>query len=85
MTPFRNLERPIKFLVRYMVLLSFCFGPLLAQSSLSTIRGTVKDQTQAVVPGTEVILVDVNTNVRARAVITDENGNYECPELKSDI
>jgi len=60
-------------------------GPLVAQSSQSTIRGTVRDQTGAVIPGTEVVLTDVNTNIRARVVITDENGNYEIPELKSGV
>lgn len=59
--------------------------PLAGQSTLSTIRGTVQDQSRAVVPGAEVSATEVTTNIRARTVITDDNGNYEIPDLKSGI
>jgi hypothetical protein len=55
---------------------------LIAQSDKSTIRGTVTDPSGAVVPKVEIVATEISTNTRARAVITDENGNYEIPDLK---
>jgi hypothetical protein len=55
----------------------------LGQESLSTLRGTVTDRSGAVVPGVEVTAREVLTNIMARTVITDEQGNYEMPGLKA--
>jgi len=55
---------------------------LFAQQAVSTLRGTVTDSTQAVVPGVEVVLLDLATNTIARTVVTDGNGNYEMPDLQ---
>ena len=55
---------------------------LMGQAGLSTIRGTVTDATGAVVPGAEVTATEVLTNVTARAVTTNEQGDYEMPGLK---
>lgn len=54
-----------------------------AQEGLSTLRGTVSDTTGAVVPGVTITALEVLTNVVARTVKTDEQGNFEMPALKS--
>lgn len=59
-----------------------CSLPAAAQTSLSTIRGTVTDQSGAVMPGAQVTLQDVTTNILVRTVTTDNQGNYEIPALK---
>lgn len=60
-------------------------GSLQAQSALSSLRGTVRDPSQAVVPGVEVNLTEATTKVRARTVLSDDNGNYEIPDLKPGV
>src|SRR5687767_1157802 len=57
-------------------------GTLWGQSALSTIRGTVTDESKSVVPGVEVTVRDINTNIVARTVISDDNGNFEISDLK---
>ena len=57
----------------------FSFG----QEGLSTLRGTATDASGAVVPGVTVTAREVQTNVVARTVTTDAQGNYEMPALKS--
>lgn len=64
------------------MLVVICAIPAVGQTSLSTIRGTVTDQSGAVVPGVQIRLEDVATNIVARTVVTDGNGNYEVPALK---
>jgi hypothetical protein len=44
----------------------------------STIRGTVRDQTQAVIAGANVTLTSVDTNI-ARTTQTDQAGVYTFP------
>ncbi|MGH7968105.1 MAG: carboxypeptidase-like regulatory domain-containing protein, partial [Limisphaerales bacterium] len=56
--------------------------PAAAQSSLSTVRGAVTDQSGAVVPNARVQLIDLSTNIVARTVSTDAHGNYEIPFVK---
>lgn len=53
------------------------------QEGLSTIRGTVTDTTGGVVPGVTVTARVVLTNIVARTVTTDAQGNYEMPALKA--
>lgn len=65
----------------FLILLGLVTGPLLGQGALSVIRGTVTDQTGAVVPGVEVTVTDVRTNVRIRAVISSDSGHYEVPDV----
>src|SRR5437867_11425398 len=60
-------------------------GTLLAQSDKSTIRGTVSDPSKAVVPGVEISLTEVATNVVVRTVLSDANGNFEIPDLKPGL
>jgi len=54
-----------------------------SQEGLSTLRGTATDASGAVVPGATVSARQVLTNVVARTVTTDAQGNYEMPALKS--
>ncbi|MBI1355490.1 MAG: hypothetical protein GC160_14185 [Acidobacteria bacterium] len=53
-------------------------GLLLAQTDLSTIRGTATDTTGAVIPGVTITLLNTETNV-GRTVSTNANGDYEIP------
>ncbi len=55
--------------------------PLTAQTTLGTIRGTVLDPQQNVVPGATVVVTDEATNV-SREVQTDELGLFEIPNLR---
>jgi len=63
------------------VLAIVCTLPIAAQTSLSTVRGTVTDQSGAVVPGAQVKLVDVTTNNVVRSVVTNAQGNYEIDDV----
>jgi hypothetical protein len=63
-----------------MLVLAFSL-PIIAQTSLSTVRGAVTDQFGAAVPGSQVRLRDVLTNIVVRTVITDDHGNYEIPDV----
>ena len=51
-----------------------------AQVERASVTGTVKDQSDAVVPGATVTAVNVGTNVPAQAV-TDAQGGYVIPAL----
>ena len=48
------------------------------QASSSTVRGTVRDQHQAMVPKASVTLTNTATNV-ARSTLTNESGLYVFP------
>ena len=50
-------------------------------TTLGTIRGTVVDASGAVVPGATVVITDTATNLTV-SLTTDNQGNYEAPELK---
>jgi len=56
-------------------------GSLAAQLTVSTIRGTAKDPTGAVVAGAEITIVNLGTNLQ-RVVVTNENGDFEVPDLQ---
>lgn len=53
-----------------------------AQATFGTITGTVTDSTGAVVPNTEVMVVNEGTNL-TRTVVTGGDGNYAAPNLNS--
>jgi carboxypeptidase family protein len=55
---------------------------VLGQTGLSILRGTVNDQSGAVVPGAEISVTELATNIKVRAIATDSNGNFEIPDLK---
>src|SRR5258706_10748651 len=52
------------------------------QESVSTLRGTATDSSGAVMPGVAVTVREIATNIVARKLLTDEQGNYEIPGLK---
>ena len=62
------------------LLLCLTAPQLLAQSTQSTILGTVKDPTGAVIPGAEVVVTNVEKGL-STAYRTDASGNYQAPEL----
>jgi Carboxypeptidase regulatory-like domain/TonB dependent receptor-like, beta-barrel len=63
------------------VLLVAAIG-VFAQTDRATLRGTVTDPGGLVVPGAQVIIQESGTNIEARRLNTDANGNYEAPALK---
>src|SRR4051812_16656397 len=74
-----------KGLVSMKRLLVFCLLMMLlivpaawSQGGNSTIRGFVRDQGQAVIPGATITLTNVNTNI-ARTTQTNEAGLYVFP------
>lgn len=63
------------------LLLVLCVS-LAGQESLSTIRGTVTDPSGSVVPGAEIAVQEVDTNIIVRTLPSDSQGNFEMPGLK---
>jgi Carboxypeptidase regulatory-like domain/TonB-dependent Receptor Plug Domain/TonB dependent receptor len=64
-------------LVALMVLAT---APAFAQITSATISGTAKDQTQAVLPGVDVVVKNVETGL-TRTAVTDANGYFTIPGL----
>src|SRR5436190_6289112 len=60
-------------------LFSVC-ATLMAQLTLSTIRGTAADPSGAVITGAEITVINLQTNEK-RTVKTNENGDFEIPDL----
>ena len=54
--------------------------PAFAQITSATISGTVKDQTNAVLPGVDVVVKNVSTGL-TRTGVTDANGYFTLPGL----
>src|SRR5947207_4561636 len=75
----RSARRTLRFSAASIVFLASALG----QEGLSTLRGTVTDSSGAVVPGVEMAAREVLTNIVARTVKTDGQGNYEMPGLKA--
>src|SRR5881628_1297760 len=61
-------------------MLALIFTVALAQITSATISGTIKDQTQAVLPGVDVVVRNVDTGL-TRSVVTDANGYFTIPGL----
>ena len=75
----------IRAALRHAVCLVLLFAssmPATAQTTLGTIRGTVFDPQQQVVPGATVVVTDESTGV-TREVQTDAQGLFEIPNLRS--
>ncbi|MGH9163210.1 MAG: TonB-dependent receptor domain-containing protein [Vicinamibacteraceae bacterium] len=53
---------------------------LSAQTTLSTIRGVVTDTSGGVLPGTDIVVIDVSTNL-SRSTVSDAAGNFEISHL----
>ncbi|HWR35729.1 MAG TPA: carboxypeptidase-like regulatory domain-containing protein, partial [Clostridia bacterium] len=60
--------------------LAFC-TPLMAQLTLSTIRGTVTDPAGALVVKAEIRVTSLETNFN-RTTLTNENGEFEIPDVR---
>src|SRR5919198_2552308 len=58
----------------------FLATPIFAQRSTGSIRGTVRDATQAVLPGTTVTVLNEETGL-SRTVVTNAAGVYSVPAL----
>jgi Carboxypeptidase regulatory-like domain len=65
------------------VALLFAGTPSFTQVTLSTLRGTVADQSGAILPGAEITLVDRATNVVARRLPSAADGSFEIPDVRS--
>lgn len=61
-----------------LVVISLLTSAARPQGGNSTVRGTVRDQAQAVIPVAAVTLTNVNTNV-VRSTVTNEAGLYVFP------
>jgi hypothetical protein len=79
------MERMIRSCASILFLLLpllICSSTLQAQTALSVLRGTVTDSNGAALPGVKIAITDLATNLTVRTVITDDNGNFEIPDLK---
>src|SRR5574340_36895 len=63
-----------------LLLLVASASPALAQRTTATVRGTVTDATQAVLPGVTVTAVN-QENGLTRTVVTNSSGVYSLPDL----
>src|SRR5690349_14899520 len=59
-----------------------CCAGLHGQEALSTLRGTASDPSGSMVPNVSISVQETSTNILARKVVTDGQGNYEIPGLK---
>ncbi len=55
---------------------------LFAQTDRAVLRGVVKDSSGAAVPTSHITVTEIQTNIQARTLVSDANGNYEVPDLK---
>lgn len=72
------------FAVALFILFAFGVGTVSAQSDRGAIRGTVSDQTGAVVPNAKVVLTGID-NGETRDVTTGDEGFYTFPEVKAGL
>ena len=74
-----SMKRPHCLLLVGVLVLSSA-APVLAQRSTATLRGTVTDATQSIVPGVTVTVTNTETGL-VRTTTTNESGIYFVPEL----
>lgn len=70
---------------RYFLIVCLCLLPgalLVAQTDRAVLRGIVKDSSGALVPNAHITITEIQTNIQARNVVSDANGNFEVPDLK---
>ncbi len=63
----------------------FAGGTLFAQTDRAVMRGVIKDSSGASVPGAQITVTEIETNIQVRNLASDGNGNYEVPDLKPTI
>jgi outer membrane receptor protein involved in Fe transport len=54
----------------------------MAQTGFSGLRGNVRDDSGAVIPAATVVLTEPSTGVQIRTAVSDDQGNFEFPNLK---
>src|SRR5262245_23015290 len=59
---------------------AFSASTLLAQLTMSTIRGSVVDPSGAVVSTAKITITNLGTNI-SRETVANESGDYEIPDL----
>ena len=69
---------------RFLIVAAFLLlaAPSFAQKFTGEVRGTVRDQSGAVVPGATVTLTNEETGV-SRTMATTEAGTYQFPDIQS--
>jgi hypothetical protein len=60
-------------------------GFLYAQGTRGTISGTIKDQTNAVLPNVTVKLIDSDKHITVQTIVSDDNGNYQFVEVEPAV
>jgi hypothetical protein len=81
--PTGELRRAPRFSILCVIgLLLITASAAVAQTGLSVLRGTVNDQSGAVVPGADISVTELATNIKVRTIRTDSNGGFEIPDLK---
>src|ERR1700730_17729383 len=80
MTTHVHMDNLISRLAVALLALGVMSLPLVAQTSYGSIVGSVADNTQALVPGAEVVLTNIGTSER-RTMNTDAAGNYQFVNL----
>lgn len=73
------MKRPHCLLLVW-VLVLFSAGSALAQRSTATLRGTITDATQSILPGVTITATNAETGL-VRTTVTNESGIYFIPEL----
>ncbi|HWZ51877.1 MAG TPA: carboxypeptidase regulatory-like domain-containing protein [Granulicella sp.] len=77
---FPELKSTLSLFLAYALTCFICLfsvnGSLVAQKGLATLRGTITDSSGAIVPGTNLLLVDRASGV-ARSEAVKNNGSYE--------
>lgn len=76
------LIRRVFLSIAMLTFLAASAGPAAAQTTFGTIRGTIFDPQQGIVPGASVVATDEATNV-ARDAQSDAQGQFEIPNLRS--
>ena len=75
-----NSQRVASTIMLILALACAAAAPLAAQTFRGTILGTVTDPNGAVVPGAEVMAINVGTGIM-RSTVADADGNYTITEL----
>jgi Carboxypeptidase regulatory-like domain/TonB dependent receptor/TonB-dependent Receptor Plug Domain len=73
-------QRVASIIALIFALTCLCAWPLAAQTFRGTILGTVTDSNGAVIPGADVMAVNVGTGIM-RSTVADADGNYTISEL----
>jgi hypothetical protein len=74
-----------RLLLPFFLALSFVVWPVLAAAQTSTIAGTVRDASGAVLPGVTVEVASPALIERVRTVITDSQGRYSVVSLRPGL